>query len=388
MKKSKLGVRTILLYFLIPIIIFLTAFYPSDKSTEIANNALLNAEKSKSLPENTEDGKLETKKINDENDANYNQEKDTGIDLFAPPKEVLPKSAKDSILPKPSYLTAQSGGMERKKEKVYYEPAERPNGYYENNRMRVEKQERVDEATKMAEIKRLVEGIKNANSPAEPAKTDKNDAVALPEIIDPSQAGRGGADRFFSTNNRFLSTKSVMVDLNTKNVVALAEIMETKRVRENTSIRIKVLETFKFGNTTIQSGSFLTGICNFTGNGDRLSITLNSMVINSNYLAVNGKVLDMDGANGIQIYSMQEQKNKNNVLSTIGQGASSQTSPLYVMGSNGTNVGSQVMGQVIGGVASQTLNAGQALLAQKLSKLYADINAGHRVYISISPKNQ
>ena len=54
MKKSNFGVRTILLYFLIPIIIFLTAFYPSDKSTELANNALLNAEKSKSLPENTQ----------------------------------------------------------------------------------------------------------------------------------------------------------------------------------------------------------------------------------------------------------------------------------------------------------------------------------------------
>jgi hypothetical protein len=388
MKKSNFGVRTILLYFLIPIIIFLTAFYPSDKSTELANNALLNAEKSKSLPENTEDGKLETKKKNDENDANYNQEKDTGIDLFAPPKEVLPKSAKDSILSKPSYITTQPRGVGRKKEKVYYEPAERPNGYYENNRLRVEKQEKEDEAAKMAEIKKLVENIKRANSPAQQAQTDKNDVVELPEMIVPSQAGRGETERFFSTNNRFLSTKSVMVDLNTKNVVALAEIMETKRVRENTSIRIKVLETFKFGNTTIQSGTFLTGICNFTGNGDRLSITLNSMVINSNYLAVNGTVLDMDGANGIQIYGMQEQKNKNTVLSRVGQGASSETTPLYVMGNSGTNVGSQVIGQVIGGVASQTLNAGQALLAQKLSKLYADVNAGHRVYISISPKNQ
>lgn len=387
MEKSKLGIRTILLYFLVPIIIFLTAFYPSNESTELANNALLNAEKSKNLPENTEDGKLETKKINDENDANYNQEKDTGIDLFASPKEVLPKSATDSI-PAPISKTAQSGGVGRKKEKVYYEPAERPNGYYENNRIRVEKEEREDEAKKMAEIKRLVEDIKNANSPTQQAKTDKNDVIALPEMINPSQAGRGGAERFFSANNRSLSTKSVMVDLNTKNVVALAEIMETKRVRENTSIRIKVLETIKFGNTTIQSGSYLTGICNFTGNGDRLSITLNSMVINSNYLAVNGNVLDMDGANGIQIYGMQEQKNKNNVLSNVGQGASSQTTPLYMMGAGGANVGSQVLGQVIGGVASQTLNAGQAILAQKLSKLYADVNAGHRVYISISPKNQ
>jgi Conjugative transposon, TraM len=386
MEKSNVSIRMILLYFLIPILIILTAFYPSDKSKELANNALLNAEKSQGLPENTEDGKLESKKVNQENDANYNQEKGNSIDLFEKPQEVLPKSAKDSIIPTPINKTAPSG-MGRKKEKVYYEPAERPNGYYENNRVRVEKQENEEEAKKMAEIKKLVEDIKTANSPVQQAKAENNDVISLPEMIDPSPSRRG-SERFFSANNRSLSTKSVMVDLNTKNVVALAEIMETKRVRENTSIRIKVLETIKFGNTTIQSGSYLTGICNFTGNGDRLSITLNSMVINSNYLAVNGSVLDMDGANGIQIYGMQEQKNKNTVLSHIGQGASSQTTPLYMMGTGGTNVSQQVLGQVIGGVASQTLNAGQALLAQKLSKLYADINAGHKVYISISTKNQ
>lgn len=379
MKNTNINIRMILLYILVPILIILSAFYPNDKTIKETDAAFINKEQSSNLPENKEQGKVETKKANEDKSGNYDQidDKDKGIDLFGTVSNnsVLPNSAKDSI---PSPIKSKPLRSNNIKQKVYYEPMERPNGYYENSTTHAKQ----NEEQKIEELRKQIAELKSQNTAIE--KTEKNELVEIPSMIQTSITQK--TDRFFSVENKNLSTNSSSLDLNKKNIVALAEIMETKRVRDNTSIKIKILENIKFGNTSIQAGSYLTGICNFTGNGDRLMISLNSMVVNSTFLAVSGTVLDMDGTVGVQIYGMQEQKSKNTVLSRVAQGTTSSTAPLYFMGSQAGSVGQQIVGQVVGGVASQTLNAGQALLAQNMSKLYADINAGHRVYINISTK--
>lgn len=238
-----------------------------------------------------------------------------------------------------------------------------------------------EDETIMALRKRVLEleGKKDSVKPKE--------VIIMPNYI---QSGNNSipinsassTQRFYSATN---SKNGVKVGSQKKNSVVLGEIMESKQVKQQSSIKIKLLEDFDKNGLHIESGTYLTGLCVFSGS-DRVEIKLNSLVINSTLVSIKGDVLDLDGNIGIQIPNLQANAVRSTALSRITSGATSSASPMFFLNSQG-GIGQQVAGQVIGTTAGNAINTGQNILMNKLAEFKANLNTGHRVYINITEIN-
>ena len=223
-----------------------------------------------------------------------------------------------------------------------------------------------------------LEGKKDSVKPKE--------TIIMPNYIQSGNSipinSASSTQRFYSANN---SKNGIKVSSQKKNAVVLGEIMESKQVKQQSSIKIKLLEDFDKDGLHIESGTYLTGLCFFSGS-DRVEIKLNSLVINSILVSIKGDVLDLDGNIGIQIPNLQANAVRSSALSRITSGATSSASPMFFLNSQG-GIGQQVAGQVIGTTAGNAINTGQNILMNKLAEFKANLNTGHRVYINITEIN-
>lgn len=313
---------------------------------------------------------MSNNKINNPNNANaprYNPSND--IRIKPPVKDYYNR---DGI---------NSNTQNTSKSRVYYDAPERDGVTYHDSPKGKKVQE---DATIKALRNRITElEQKNKQDSAKP-----KEQIVIPKYISSDNgqvlASPTSAQRFFSANNSRGGIK-VNPKKSAKNSVILGEIMESKQVKQQSSIKIKLLEDFDKDGLHIEAGTYLTGLCAFSGS-DRVEIKLNSLVINSTLVAIKGDVLDLDGNIGIQIPNLQANAVRSTALSRITSGASSSASPMFFMNSQG-GIGQQVAGQVIGTTAGNAINTGQNILMNKLAEFKANLNTGHRVYINITEIN-
>ncbi len=270
--------------------------------------------------------------------------------------------------------------------KVYYDSPDREGiTYWDSKKV----QQMKDDETILNLRKRLNE-LEGKNSPD--STKPKEEPVIMPRYIGQPNLNQtyvanntldaNNNQRFYSATNNRIDTKK---SKNTKKTVVMGEIMETKTVKQQSSIKIKLLENFSKDGLFIESGTYLTGLCIFSG-ADRVEIKLNSIVVNSSLVAIKGDILDLDGNVGIQIPNLQANAVRSTALSRITSGASSSASPMFFLNAQG-GIGQQVAGQVIGSTAGNVINTGQNILMNKLAEFKANLSTGHKVYINITEIN-
>jgi hypothetical protein len=156
--------------------------------------------------------------------------------------------------------------------------------------------------------------------------------------------------------------------------------MEDKTVRDNSSVKIMVLENSVVNGISINKGQVIQGKC--VVNGDRLQIGISGFVEGDMYYQVEGRVLDVDGGEGLNINAAIDMKLSKRALGQNASSALGSVNPLLVYQPTG-NIGTTVANQVVGSLVNQSLNGANQYLNAKLNDVKAHIKAGQLLYIQV-----
>jgi hypothetical protein len=145
-------------------------------------------------------------------------------------------------------------------------------------------------------------------------KYDKNgflilDGVGVPEMT--ASLPTSDYNRFYTNGkvgmenkNEWLTTNQVPA--NAANRVAKrsfqllkARLVEDKTVRDNSSIKLMVTEPAIVNGFSLEKGQIILGKCVI--NADRLVILINGYIQEDNFYPLEGRVLDVDGGDGLSI---------------------------------------------------------------------------------------
>ncbi len=157
-------------------------------------------------------------------------------------------------------------------------------------------------------------------------------------------------------------------------------LMEDKTVRDNSSVKIMVLENSVVNGISINKGQIIQGKC--VVNGDRLQIGISGFVEGDLYYQVEGRVLDVDGGEGLNINSAIDMKLSKRAWGQNASSALGSVNPLLVYQPTG-NIGTTVANQVVGSLVNQSLNGANQYLNAKLNDVKAHIKAGQLLYIQV-----
>ncbi len=157
-------------------------------------------------------------------------------------------------------------------------------------------------------------------------------------------------------------------------------LVEDKTVRDNSSIKIMVSEPAVVNGFTLEKGQVILGKC--TINGDRLMVTINGYVKEDNFYPLEGKVLDMDGGDGLSINSSYDMKQSKRAWGQNASSALGSVNPLLVYQPTG-NIGTTVTNQVVGSLVNQSLNGANQFINAKMQDVKANIKTGQLVYIQL-----
>jgi len=131
---------------------------------------------------------------------------------------------------------------------------------------------------------------------------------------------------------------------------------------------------------TLEKGQVILGKC--TINGDRLMVTINGYVKEDNFYPLEGKVLDMDGGDGLSINSSYDMKQSKRAWGQNASSALGSVNPLLVYQPTG-NIGTTVANQVVGSLVNQSLNGANQFINAKMQDVKANIKTGQLVYIQL-----
>lgn len=157
-------------------------------------------------------------------------------------------------------------------------------------------------------------------------------------------------------------------------------LMEDKTVRDNSSIKIMVLENSVVNGISINKGQVIQGKC--VVNGDRLQIGISGFVEGDLYYQLEGRVLDVDGGEGLNINAAIDMKLSKRAWGQNASSALGSVNPLLVYQPTG-NIGTTVTNQVVGSLVNQSLNGANQYLNAKLNDVKAHIKAGQLLYIQV-----
>ena len=157
-------------------------------------------------------------------------------------------------------------------------------------------------------------------------------------------------------------------------------LMEDKTVRDNSSVKIMVLENSVVNGISINKGQVIQGKC--VVNGDRLQIGISGFVEGDMYYQVEGRVLDVDGGEGLNINAAIDMKLSKRAWGQNASSALGSVNPLLVYQPTG-NIGTTVANQVVGSLVNQSLNGANQYLNAKLNDVKAHIKAGQLLYIQV-----
>lgn len=260
--------------------------------------------------------------------------------------------------------------------------------------------EKLEERMKELEERKRQSLLKSAteNSPVISTHTSqKNDGFSfkdqdlIPKISDPSAFLNSGIETEFSSN-RFYSNhrmkQTPQTDASLKQAVSKAQqnapvllkgrLLESKTVRNNTTVKIMLTENKVIGNLMYESGDVIgakTGI-----QGDRLMLTVEGYIKNDVYIPLSAQAMDLDGLLGLKVSidadnEMQKHAWGQNAGSTLGS-----VNPLLVYNPQG-NLGQTVSNQIVGSLVNQSLNGANQYVNAKIRDVKVSIKTGQQLFL-------
>lgn len=157
-------------------------------------------------------------------------------------------------------------------------------------------------------------------------------------------------------------------------------LLESKTVRNNTTVKIMLTESKVIGNVAYESGDVIgakTAI-----HGDRLMLTVEGYIKNDIYVPLSAQVMDLDGLVGLKVSidadnEMQKHAWGQNAGSTLGS-----VNPLLVYNPQG-NLGQTVGNQVVGSLVNQSLNGANQYVNAKIRDVKVSIKTGQQLFLLI-----
>ena len=261
--------------------------------------------------------------------------------------------------------------------------------------------EKLEERIKELEERKRQSLLKNAseNSPVMGAITSqKNDGFSfrdqdlIPKMgssstfLNSQEETAFPSNRFYS-NHRMkqspqtaVSLKSMIPSKAQQNAPVLLKgrLLESKTVRNNTTVKIMLTENKVIGNVVYESGDVIgakTGI-----QGDRLMLTIEGYIKNDVYVPISAQVMDLDGLLGLKVSidadnEMQKHAWGQNVGSTLGS-----VNPLLVYNPQG-NLAQTVGNQVVGSLVNQSLNGANQYVNAKIRDVKVSIKTGQQLFL-------
>lgn len=208
----------------------------------------------------------------------------------------------------------------------------------------------------------------------------KNGALNLPQ--NPLIDSEISSNRFYSNDKKRQNIQTVQHSKTKQNTPDLLKgrLLESKIVRNNTTVKIMLTERKVIGNIIYESGDVIgakTGI-----QGDRLMLTVEGYIKNDVYVPLSAQVMDLDGLLGLKVSidadnEMQKHAWGQNAGSTLGS-----VNPLLVYNPQG-NLGQTVGNQVVGSLVNQSLNGANQYVNAKIRDVKVSIKTGQQLYLLI-----
>ncbi len=199
-----------------------------------------------------------------------------------------------------------------------------------------------------------------------------------------------------SSNNRFYSNHQAKEDIPTlgfepsstlgsldkskQRILIKGKLVESKTVRNNTTVKIMLTESKSLGNLHYEAGDIIGAKSHIQG--DRLLLSVEGYIKNDVYLALNAQVMDLDGLLGLKVSidaenEMQKNAWGQNVGSTLGA-----MNPLLVYNPQG-NLAQTVGNQVVGSLVNQSLNGANQYVNAKIRDIKVSIKTGQQLFLLI-----
>jgi hypothetical protein len=189
-------------------------------------------------------------------------------------------------------------------------------------------------------------------------------------------------NRFYSNDKKKQTIQTVQPSKTKQNFPDLLKgrLLESKIVRNNTTVKIMLTERKVIGNIIYESGDVIgakTGI-----QGDRLMLTVEGYIKNDVYVPLSAQIMDLDGLMGLKVSidadnEMQKHAWGQNAGSTLGS-----VNPLLVYNPQG-NLGQTVGNQVVGSLVNQSLNGANQYVNAKIRDVKVSIKTGQQLYLLI-----
>ncbi|MEA5458735.1 conjugative transposon protein TraM [Arcicella sp. LKC2W] len=219
-------------------------------------------------------------------------------------------------------------------------------------------------------------------------KYDKNGFLILDVPVPEMTASLPRIDnnnRFYTNgkNEGFASVHQVPVMASKRSnqyQLLKARLVEDKTVRDNSSIKLMVTEPTIVNGSPIEKGQIILGKCVI--NADRLIITINGYIKENDFYPLEGRVLDIDGGDGLSINAPFDTKQSKRAWGQNASSALGSVNPLLVYQPTG-NIGTTVTNQVVGSLVNQSLNGANQFLNAKINDVKANIKTGQLLYIQI-----
>jgi hypothetical protein len=157
-------------------------------------------------------------------------------------------------------------------------------------------------------------------------------------------------------------------------------LLESKTVRNNTTVKIMLTENKVIGNIAYESGDVIGA--KTTIHGDRLMLTVEGYIKNDIYVPLAAQAMDLDGLLGLKVSidadnEMQKHAWGQNAGSTLGS-----VNPLLVYNPQG-NLGQTVGNQVVGSLVNQSLNGANQYVNAKIRDVKVSIKTGQQLFLLI-----
>jgi Conjugative transposon, TraM len=208
----------------------------------------------------------------------------------------------------------------------------------------------------------------------------KNEDLNLSQ--NPLIDGELSTNRFYSNDKKRPNFQTGHLSKAKQNTPDLLKgrLLESKIVRNNTTVKIMLTERKVIGNIIYESGDVIgakTGI-----QGDRLMLTVEGYIKNDVFVQLSAQVMDLDGLLGLKVSidadnEMQKNAWGQNAGSTLGS-----VNPLLVYNPQG-NLGQTVGNQVVGSLVNQSLNGANQYVNAKIRDVKVGIKSGQQLYLLI-----
>eukprot|EP01136_Pigoraptor_vietnamica_P014219 Opistho-1_new@56150 len=323
----------------------------------------------------------------------FNQKKEIENERFwaSEPVQNSPNSWENN----PEYLGkthVDSSKILEKKKKVYSN--ENRSSYQDKNLQSIKRlEERIKVLETVNKPKNNVTTPLRANKDSEKSKND-GFSFSDDDLKAKNDQSTAWDNPFLSpVNNRFYANHQMKEDMPTigidpssnlgkskQHILIKGKLLESKTVRNNTTVKIMLTESKSLDNLRYQAGDIIGAKSHIQG--DRLLLSVEGYIKNDVYQALNAQVMDLDGLLGLKVSidaenEMQKNAWGQNVGSTLGA-----MNPLLVYNPQGS-LAQTVGNQVVGSLVNQSLNGANQYVNAKIRDVKVSIKTGQQLFLLI-----